>query len=80
MKDYLDKLIHLTTDNILEADSVEYAIMFGWVTLTYTLHWDISLILDRKAEIVDKFRRVAEENMAINSPLNELIGQLADFK
>lgn len=71
MKDYLDKILHLTTDNILEADAVEYAILFNWIKLTYQLNVDVAAILHVKEDIVEHFRREAER-AEILTPLLEL--------
>jgi hypothetical protein len=80
MKNYLCKVISETTDDIETADAVEYAIYSGWVKLTYDLQRDKVIIQKELLNIVEKFRRIAQENIQTNAPMLELIGQISDYK
>lgn len=79
-KHYLCKVISETTDDIETSDAVEYAIYSGWVKLTYDLQRDKVIIQNELLNIVEKFRRIAQENQQINTPMLELIGQVSDYK
>ena len=80
IKNYLNKVISETADDIETQDAVEYAIYSGWVKLTYDLQRDKAVIQRELVNIVDKFRRIAQENTESNAPLLELVGQISDFR
>ncbi len=80
MKRYLEQVIHETTDDLVEADAVEYALYMGWIKLTYDLQRDKIAIQKDLLSLVEKFRWVAEENQQVNAPMQELLAQVSDWK
>lgn len=76
IKNYLNKVISDTADDIETQDAVEYAIYSGWVKLTYDLQRDKAVIQRELVNIVEKFNRIAQENTESNAPLLELVGQI----
>lgn len=80
IKNYLNRLIADTTGDLLEADAVEYAIYSGWLKLTMDYEADKAAVAAQLPTIKEKFRRIADENIQVNTPMLELIGQIADFK
>ena len=80
IKNYLNKVISDTADDIETQDAVEYAIYSGWVKLTYDLQRDKAVIQRELVNIVEKFNRIAQENTESNAPLLELVGQISDFR
>jgi hypothetical protein len=79
-KHYLCKVISETTDDIETSDALEYAIYSGWIKLSHNLEQDKAAIQAALPDIVANFKRIAQENIQVNTPMLELIGQIADFK
>jgi hypothetical protein len=79
-KHYLCKVISETTDDIESSDAVEYAIYSGWIKLTHNLEQDKAAITAALPDITERFQRIAQENIQVNTPMLELIGQISDFK
>lgn len=60
LKNYLIELMALGKD-IEQADCIEYAILSGWVTLTYNRETDRTTILAELPKMLEQFRRVCHE-------------------
>lgn len=75
LKDYFLRIVELG-EGVEQQDALEYSIYSGWLQLTYNFEQDKSQVALLLPDIVEQFRRVAQQNMEENEPLRELVGSL----
>ena len=57
MKNYLLKLLHQCSEEKFGQDAIEWAVVSGFVRLTYNLEGDVREAMSRYDEIIERYRR-----------------------
>jgi len=61
LADYLLRLLTLCSEERFGQDAIEWAIVSGWVNLSYDQNADLHAIMDRYDDIIEAYQRVCRD-------------------
>lgn len=77
MKNYLLKLQEQCSVQQFGQDAIEWAVISGWIKLTYHLDDDVRIIMDQYDNLIDAYRRrIAELEEQTLDAMQPLIAQI----